>query len=97
MRLPCQLVCWHSLQNAPSGFAKSVEFIGRIAAARLLLFLPFRSRFRARMDVAPALCHPTAMFVLDQPERAVAELDHRAARLLAEQILDIAGDRVRHE
>src|SRR5215471_18127112 len=57
---------------------------------------PFGAGTDALVHVAPAFLHFVIGFH-EQSESGMAELDERPARLLAETVLQIVRDRMRHE
>src|SRR6185312_12848103 len=58
---------------------------------------PLRARTNLLMDEIPSRCNVLPMRFLHQPERCVAELDHRFAAFFAQAILHIVGHGIRHE
>ena len=49
------------------------------------------------MHVRPALVHALPVVILNQTERCMMELDERSAIFLAQPVLQIGDNRIRHE
>src|SRR5579864_3973760 len=62
-----------------------------------LLRLPLGACLDALVDVRPSPSHAAPVLFLNQSERLVVELDHRLAALLAQPVLQVRHDRIRHE
>src|SRR5207245_8798025 len=59
--------------------------------------LRFGALANTLVDVRPALPHPRSMVILNQSQCRVVEFDQRSSVHLAQPVLHVRDDRIRHE